>query len=476
MNDFTDIVSSGMSSGGNTATADEFGSSTSYTPSKAQSTPRQQPPFKYGAAPVSAKNMKGEVVGDTSVPTSTSFESSGSNDPFAEVGSAGGSESTADTAEASPEALASAASNQGARSDLPAEYVRAESDAESGSDAEFLAEVGEAHAPGGNQEFLPLLAAAIPTLISTVGPALAKAVMNKASPRVKRVITAVGQAAPKVLPQILPKGAMPSGAGSIIATLIRLLQQQNSKESSGEFGETEGSVDEALAAEVAQAMEVIIGNDDRVRITATNNQHWRRVCALRITFPNGAVFRGTGFLIGRRAVATAGHCVYLPGQGGWAKSVEVIPGMNDSTRPFGSATSSNLRSVAGWTQQGKPECDYGCIVLPEGSFRGANLGAFGFGALPAPALVAQPAILGGYPGDKPFAQLWGMSRTIKTVNPATLVYDIDTVGGQSGAPVYVIRNNQRIVVGIHNYGAGAGNSATRITAPVYSVLNAWSAL
>lgn len=474
MNDFTDTVSSGSSSGG-TAVADEFGSSISYASSNARALPQQKAPVKYSAPASANKLMKGEVTGDTSVPTSTNFESSGASDPFAEVGSMGGGESTGDTAEASAEALASAASNRGATADLPSDYVRAESGAEEGAN-DYLAEVGEAYAPGGNQEFLPLLAAAIPTLISAVGPPLAKAVMSKVSPTVKRVIGAVAQQAPKVVPKVLPKGALPSGAGSLLATLIRLLQQQSGKESGEEFGGAEGSVDEALAAEVAQAMEVIIGNDDRVRITATTNQHWRRVCALRITFPNGSVYRGTGFMIGKRTVATAGHCVYLANQGGWAKSVEVIPGMNDANRPFGTAVSSNLRSVAGWTQQGKPECDYGCIVLPEGSFGGANLGAFGFGALTAQALVAQPAILGGYPGDKPFAQLWGMSRTIKTVNPSTLVYDIDTVGGQSGAPVYVVRNNQRIVVGIHNYGAGAGNSATRITPQVYSVLNTWSAL
>lgn len=471
MNDFTDIVSSGISSG-STAMADEFGSSTSYVSSKPKTSPQQKAPTKYSAPSSASKLMKGEVTGDTSVPTSTNTESSGTSDPFAEVGSMGGGESTGDTAEASPEALASAASNRSATSDLPSEYVRAESGAEEGANDYHLAEVGEAYAPGGNQEFLPLLAAAIPALISTVGPPLAKAVMTKVSPTVKRVIGTVAQQAPKAL----PKGALPSGAGALLSTLIRLLQQQSGKESGEEFGGAEGSVDEALATEVAQAMEVIIGNDDRVRITATSNQHWRRVCALRITFPNGSVYRGTGFLIGKRTVATAGHCVYLANQGGWAKSVEVIPGMNDSTRPFGTAVSSNLRSVAGWTQQGKPECDYGCIVLPEGSFGGANLGAFGFGALTAQALVAQPAILGGYPGDKPFAQLWGMSRTLKTVNPSTLVYDIDTVGGQSGAPVYVIRNNQRIVVGIHNYGAASGNSATRITPQVYSVLNTWSAL
>ena len=91
-------------------------------------------------------------------------------------------------------------------------------------------------------------------------------------------------------------------------------------------------------------------------------------------------------------------------------------------------------------------------------------------------LVAKPAVLAGYPGDKPFAELWGMARKIKTVGPLTLGYDIDTVGGQSGAPVYIKRNGSRTVVGIHNYGSSSGNSATRVTQQVAQRLIAWSRL
>ena len=232
----------------------------------------------------------------------------------------------------------------------------------------------------------------------------------------------------------------------------------------------EEAVDEAFVEEAARAMEVIIGADDRVHIKNTTDIPWRRVCALRITFPSGSTYRGTGFLIGARAVATAGHCVFLHNQGGWARKVEVIPGCNGTSRPYGQAESTSFRSVAGWVTNKAPESDYGCIVLPSGAFGGRNLGSFGCANFDAAKLVAQPAVLGGYPGDKPFAELWGMSRIIKAVTAKTLVYDIDTVGGQSGAPVYIKRAGQRYVVGIHNYGAAAGNSATRVTEPVYQRL------
>jgi V8-like Glu-specific endopeptidase len=285
-------------------------------------------------------------------------------------------------------------------------------------------------------------------------------VVGKLKPRTLNRVKAIAQQVPK------------PGGNNLLAMLAKLLQQALGKPA----GESAEAIDESLVTEVVRAMEVIIGTDDRVRITNTVAVPWRRICALRITFPTGATYRGTGFLIGPRAVATAGHCVYLHGQGGWARQVEVIPGCNGMSRPYGQVASTSFRSVNGWVSGRKPESDYGCVVLPAGAFGGRNLGSFGFAAFPAPTLLAKPAVLAGYPGDKPFAELWGMSRLIKGVGAKTLVYDIDTMGGQSGAPVYIKLNGQRYVVGIHNYGAQTGNSATRITQPVFQRLKGWSLL
>ena len=136
-------------------------------------------------------------------------------------------------------------------------------------------------------------------------------------------------------------------------------------------------MDEATVEEAARVLEVIIGTDDRLGISATIQIPWRRICALRITFPTGATYRGTGFFVGPRAVATAGHCVFIRSQGGWARRIEVIPGCNGTQRPFGQVVATSFRSVAGWVNQGKPESDYGCVVLPKGAF-GGNFGYFGF--------------------------------------------------------------------------------------------------
>lgn len=424
-------------------------------------------------------NAVDEVAGEAA-PAFTSGGESGSEsaNPADEVVNYAGTESGEEHIEATPEQLAAESGEESAVSDLrnlPGSETAFESGEEGAPPVERpLQEAGEA-AVGvpteAGEEFLPLLAALAPTLISTIGPAVAKGVMGKLSPRARTAVKRVAGAAKPVVGAAV-KAASGGGKNQILALIAKLLEAAEQKPG-GESGE---EVDESFVTEAAAAIEVIIGTDDRLRITPTTQIPWRRICALRITFPSGATYRGSGFLIGPRTVTTAGHCVYLHNQGGWARRVEVIPGCNGSTRPFGQAVSSSLRSVVGWVTNKKPEYDFGCIVLPSGSFGGSNLGSFGFASFDAAKLLAQPAVLAGYPGDKPFAELWGMARKIKTVTAKTLIYDIDSMGGQSGAPVYIMRNGQRYVVGIHNYGAAAGNSATRVTPEVFQRLLAWSKL
>jgi V8-like Glu-specific endopeptidase len=418
----------------------------------------------------------GEVAGDApfTVPGPETDESQAN--AHEEVGSSQAAESGEDFLQATPEQLSRAESGEeSAVSDLRGieGFEEPVADPESAASGEtVLLDAGAAMGDqeGGQEEFLPVLAALAPTLVSAAGPPVARAIMKRLPARTKRIIKsrAAGVAAKGIGAAVKRAG----GTSKMLGLVSKLLESAEQAPAKG--AESGMELDQLFIEEAAAVLEVIIGTDDRVRVTQTTQVPWRRYCALRIHFPSGATYRGTGFLIGPRAVATAGHCVYLHNQGGWARKIEVIPGCNGTSRPFGAAESSSFRSVAGWVTGKKPESDYGCIILPPGAFGGRNLGSFGFAAFDAATLLAQSAVLTGYPGDKPFAEMWGMARRIKTVTAKTLVYDIDTVGGQSGAPVYIKRNGQRYVVGIHNYGAATGNSATRVTQPVYQRLLGWS--
>jgi glutamyl endopeptidase len=230
-----------------------------------------------------------------------------------------------------------------------------------------------------------------------------------------------------------------------------------------------------------RVMEVIIGPDDRVRVTNNQNYPWRCICSLLITARTGMQYIGTGWLVSPRLVLTAGHCVYMADEDGWPTQIEVIPGRNGTVRPFGSAISRDFRSVTGWTQDNDSNYDYGAILLPADKRYGEQLGWFGYANRQDDHLRGITLNLAGYPGDggKPPNQQdgtqWFHSRGVKDVMDRQITYEIDTYGGQSGAPVWEMTSNgSRYGVAIHTWGTTINNGATRITSAVFDNIVRWA--
>src|SRR5207248_9320300 len=103
-----------------------------------------------------------------------------------------------------------------------------------------------------------------------------------------------------------------------------------------------------------QQLELIIGSDDRVLVTNNELYPWRCVCSLLITAQSGTMYLGTGWLVSPRVVLTAGHCVYMSDEGGWASQIEVIPaGSATSGRSARRSPESCAASPASrWTTTG----------------------------------------------------------------------------------------------------------------------------
>ena len=226
------------------------------------------------------------------------------------------------------------------------------------------------------------------------------------------------------------------------------------------------------------AVETVHGPDDRVKITSTNVYPWRAHASLLITARDGSMWIGTGWFIGPHTLMTAGHVVYIknsgvPGRDGFVRSIKVMPGRNGATLPYGSVTSSNLRTVQGWATNGDEEHDYGAIIL--GTDLGLTTGWFGFGVYNDADLTASVGNISGYPGDKPDGTQWYAARRIASVAARKVYYDIDTFGGQSGSAVYRIVDGKRYAFAIHAYGGATTNSGTRIVTPVYNNMVAWKA-
>ena len=221
---------------------------------------------------------------------------------------------------------------------------------------------------------------------------------------------------------------------------------------------------------------VVIGDDDRVPVADPTAFPWQAICFLAITAADGSPLRATGWLAGPRLVVTAGHCVYRHERGGWARSVEVVPGRNGGDHRFGTfaVPRADLRSVIGWTERHDHDFDYGALLLPR-SLAG-EVGFFGFEVASDDALRSQPWNLGGYPDDREPGTLWWHARRIEIVSTNTLLYNIDTFGGQSGAPLWRNDAGGPLVAGVHSGERSGANQAVRISPSVHANLRSWKQL
>ncbi|MEA2717650.1 MAG: hypothetical protein QOI99_1967 [Actinomycetota bacterium] len=247
-----------------------------------------------------------------------------------------------------------------------------------------------------------------------------------------------------------------------------------------DVGDGDGFVRDAAEGSFGETMllEAVIGNDDRVRVddSLLRTNPWRQICALRIRSRSGAGYVGTAWFIGPRVLATAGHCVFMHKEGGWAEEIVVIPGKFGATEPFGRVTARTFASVDGWIADPTArDFDYGVIILDDPAL-GTRLGNFEVEAAPDGELGAATARVSGYPADRDRAEFqYFHERQLQSLTPTRLLYDIDTFGGQSGSPIWrQVEGSPPVAVGIHTTGGVSGNSGTRIYEPVLDNLILWN--
>ena len=245
-----------------------------------------------------------------------------------------------------------------------------------------------------------------------------------------------------------------------------------------------GKRSEPIRRPAVTIFETVMGKDDRTRVLETTKSPWRMICALEIRGPFGN-FSGTGWLVGPKTLITAGHCVHeIHQMGGWAKTIRVVPGRNGADRPFGQIDAVKFTTTDVWIADQNPDYDIGCIHLPEPI--GHNLGWFSIASLSDIELQESLVNICGYPADRGggLEQYFEANRILK-VGPRRIFYDIDTFGGQSGAPVWVYQNGSDMPIGvaIHAYGTSAtpddlhitANSAPRILPEVLTQIKTWIA-
>jgi V8-like Glu-specific endopeptidase len=219
--------------------------------------------------------------------------------------------------------------------------------------------------------------------------------------------------------------------------------------------------------------EVIIGPDNRVRVTNPNPYPWRVHGHIEMQFPNGKRYIGSGTMINNHHVLTAGHVVYSRKDGGWATSMTFQAARNNNSLPFGTVSATRLLSVKGWTDNNNTKYDMGMMILANDL--GNRTGWMGVISGPDRILTRYRVNVTGYPGDKGGTQMWTMADIIKAVQTERVFYDIDTMGGQSGSGVWSTWSGHQgeKVCAIHTTGSTSGNGATRISRPKFDRIVDW---
>jgi len=249
-------------------------------------------------------------------------------------------------------------------------------------------------------------------------------------------------------------------------------KSQYTKDVNGILPTTNDVIDEnSTSAYIPKGLQVkqpkrgsIIGTDDRVKITNTKVFPYTAICYIQIVFPNNKTYIGTAWMYAKDVAVTAGHCVYSAADGGWAKSIEVVPACNGSTRPYGSTFSKQISAPKGWINKRSSDYDWGVIQLNDNI--GDRTGYFG-AYRTSKSLKGKNVDITGYPGEKSMT-LWNMKGKIKSCTNRRVSYTIDTTGGQSGCPVYT---NDYRAIAIHTTGSSKINGGTRISKALFDYID-----
>lgn len=238
---------------------------------------------------------------------------------------------------------------------------------------------------------------------------------------------------------------------------------------------------EAGAADASSAAQ-------RQRVPDERVMPWSAVCDLLITARDGTRHTGTGWFISPTMLVTAGHCVFVHAPGtavhGFVREIRVMPGRrgetNSSQSLFGWAVApeGSFEAHEQWKVNGLRDFDYGVIALTTplgartGFFRYANFQQLN-GSLPT---------ISGYPNDIPPGTVpdgtqWYEQNRIMGVTERRISYDIFTVDGMSGSPVFFEFSEEGFVAcAIHNFGAVPFNTGVRINREVADQLDEWLGL
>ena len=183
----------------------------------------------------------------------------------------------------------------------------------------------------------------------------------------------------------------------------------------------------------------VIGADDRVQVTDTKQYPYSAIANMKVTGECGCRWECTGFMVGKRYLMTAAHCMICTDHNRWAKNI---------TFYFGYRSNSNYlyKYTGGWSATAGTDFPNGyvfdamendwCFVRFDKKV-GEQTGWIGFNVASDNEINSRFYQVTGYRDNK-LKYAYGFASVYDN---KLIIHTVDEVSGNSGGPIYLYNAN-----------------------------------
>lgn len=219
---------------------------------------------------------------------------------------------------------------------------------------------------------------------------------------------------------------------------------------------------------------VVIGDDERKQVDDTTIAPYKGIGYLYCEKPSSiSGSRGSCSAFASNAAITAAHVVWDSNCDEYAENIQITFARNGSSKPYGTITTQPTEIIIPEQYKNTQSTNYDYAILIYNTT--ISNYRFGFTSSASATSNGTTVTVTGYPKDTSTATggtsnsyfQWTDSDSIKASTTYTISYEIDTTGGQSGAPVYNASNQ---IVGIHHGGNSTANTARKIDSTLFNLM------
>lgn len=210
------------------------------------------------------------------------------------------------------------------------------------------------------------------------------------------------------------------------------------------FTSTEPYIPEQLAPDV------VIGDDGRRPASVPTSFPYSAIAKLNLEYTDGCIGEGTGFMVGERCLVTAAHCFMCKTHSSLLDNARVRFGLAEDGSYLKQVYITAEDNICAFNQNyvghgSSTSYDYGYVIF--NTDVGSTTGWLGLASAADSFFTGKNFTIAGYEeGDLKWS-----SGTLSGVYSTYFTYEIDTMGQQSGSPIYY--NNK--AYGIHTVGVSS---------------------